>query len=148
VQRLMIILFRLKRRGEAMNVYRRLVETLRREYQATPSSETYNLFEAVRLGQDYIPAPSTPAAASSAPTPHAKTPAAQVVEDIQTLMIGRSNQTPLVGRDRELETLRSLLLEAKSEGRMLALGQRRSSGIPLDTQRRPQCVVLMGEAGI
>jgi DNA-binding SARP family transcriptional activator/tetratricopeptide (TPR) repeat protein len=143
VQRLMIILSRLKRRGEALNVYRRLVETLRREYQTTPSQETHNLFEAVRLGQEHLPSPAIATVTSSTPAPHAKPLSTQVVEDI-----GRNNQTPLVGRDRELAVLRSLLQEARSEGRLQALGQRRSSGIPLDTQRRPQCVVLMGEAGI
>jgi tetratricopeptide (TPR) repeat protein len=47
-----------------------------------------------------------------------------------------------------LEVLRSLLGEIKQNARLQLLGQRRTSGIPLDTQRRPQCVILMGEAGI
>jgi DNA-binding SARP family transcriptional activator/tetratricopeptide (TPR) repeat protein len=144
VQRLMIVLSHLKRRVEALNVYRRLMETLRREYQTTPSPETNNLAEAIRQGQDYLPAPSAPLVAASITSALAKSPVMPTVEDT----IGRSNQTPLVGRDRELATLRVLLQEARSEGRLQALGQRRSSGIPLDTLRRPQCVVLMGETGI
>ena len=41
-----------------------------------------------------------------------------------------------------------MLHEIKQNARLQLLGQRRASGIPLDTQRRPQCALLMGEAGI
>ncbi len=148
VHRLIVVLVRLKRRGEALRVYHRFVETLRLEYAKSPSQETLSLYEAIRLGEDQISVLSTTAFALTASAPLAKAPVALAVEDTRTLLIGRSNQTPLVGRDRELEVLRALLLEAKSESRMQVLSQRRSSGIPLDTQRRPQCVVLLGETGI
>ncbi len=41
-----------------------------------------------------------------------------------------------------------MLHEIKQNARLQLPGQRRVSGIPLDTQRRPQCALLMGEAGI
>lgn len=76
--------------------------------------------------------------------------------------IGRTHQNPLVGRDAEREMLLRLLLDAehsirhyvmrdearlpKQQGSFQAMGA--PMVMPLDTQRRPQCVVLMGEAGI
>ncbi|MBO0780770.1 MAG: tetratricopeptide repeat protein, partial [Ktedonobacteraceae bacterium] len=59
--------------------------------------------------------------------------------------IGRTNQSPLVGRSSELETLQQMLVELEKN---MQVGARRPGALPLDTQRRPQCVVLMGEVGI
>ncbi len=53
-----------------------------------------------------------------------------------------------MGRNRELEALRSMLLGVEQGARTQTGAQRRSTGIPLDTQRHPQCMLLMGEAGI
>ncbi|GAC1350267.1 MAG: hypothetical protein NVSMB27_31150 [Ktedonobacteraceae bacterium] len=64
---------------------------------------------------------------------------------------GRTRQNPLVGRDSELERLRQLLFA--SQHTTIARPHTpsshvKASAIPLDTQRQPQCMVLMGEAGI
>ncbi|TMC22598.1 MAG: hypothetical protein E6J34_05430, partial [Chloroflexi bacterium] len=64
------------------------------------------------------------------------------------MQIGRSHQSPLVGRGFELDVLRTTLREVMQTARMQVVSQRRATGIPLDTQRRPQCTVLLGEAGI
>src|SRR6266487_5356169 len=67
--------------------------------------------------------------------------------------VGRSHRNPLVGRTSELEMLRQLLFvsqrsnQAKFHSQKL-INQQHVSAIPLDTQRRPQCMVLLGEAGI
>ncbi len=67
--------------------------------------------------------------------------------------VGRSHRNPLVGRTSELEMLRQLLFvsqrsnQAKFHSQKL-INQQHVSAIPLDTLRRPQCMVLMGEAGI
>ena len=67
--------------------------------------------------------------------------------ELVALQIGRTHQSPLIGREHELAVLHDLLhsLERYAE---LHVGDRQYAGIPLDTQRYPQCVLLMGEAGI
>jgi len=60
------------------------------------------------------------------------------------LQIGRTHQSPLVGRERELETLHGLLYQIEQ----YAQARHGAPDIPLDTQRAARCVVLMGEAGI
>lgn len=62
------------------------------------------------------------------------------------LQIGRTHQSPLVGRERELETLRRMLYQVERYAQ--ARERYGTPDIPLDTQRAAQCVVLMGEAGI
>ena len=60
--------------------------------------------------------------------------------------IGRSHRNPLVGRTSELEMLRQLLFVPQRGAK--ARLQRNASAIPLDTLRKPQCMVLIGEAGM
>ncbi len=52
VQRLMVILTQSRRRGEALQVYRRCADALQRDYDMRPSGETQALYAAVRLGED------------------------------------------------------------------------------------------------
>ncbi|HCF88278.1 MAG TPA: hypothetical protein DEV72_24095, partial [Ktedonobacter sp.] len=54
--------------------------------------------------------------------------------------IGRSHRNPLVGRTSELEMLRQLLFVPQRGAK--ARLQRNASAIPLDTLRKPQCMVL------
>src|SRR5947209_6072501 len=61
---------------------------------------------------------------------------------------GRSHLHPLVGRDSELETMRQFLFTPAHSTHAKHAGPKTASAIPLDTQRNPQCMVLMGEAGI
>src|SRR6266702_2889974 len=62
--------------------------------------------------------------------------------------IGRSHRNPLVGRSSELEMLRQLLFVPQRGAKAMLTSQKNASAIPLDTLRKPQCMVLMGEAGI
>lgn len=167
VQRLIVVLAKLNRRGEALRAYHRLSDVLQREYKAVPLEETQMLYETIRLGgnlpdsysyQTPKPVPTSPLALSdaavvesdAAPVPTEDEPV--IGEPLspfpRSLSIGRSHQSPLIGRAFELEILNSMLHEIKQNARLQLLGQRRASGIPLDTQRRPQCALLMGEAGI
>src|SRR6266699_5935624 len=50
VQRLMILLTRLDRRGEALNTYRRLATRLERNYESEPLPETREMYEQLRHG--------------------------------------------------------------------------------------------------
>ncbi len=68
--------------------------------------------------------------------------------EASTLQIGRTHQSPLIGRDRELGILRTLLLNAEQYAHMQAADRKKVTGIPLDTQHSAQCVILMGEVGI
>lgn len=147
VQRLMEVLARQKRRGEALRAYQRLVDVLRQEYGTEPSETTHALSEAIRRGQEQLVTLTTP---QTTPVPAHRPLTLPVLpgEDLLPLWTGRTHQRPLVGREREWQTLHDLLSEVKAEARAQAASLRRATGIPLDTQRRPQCVVLMGDAGI
>ncbi|QBD83155.1 tetratricopeptide repeat protein [Ktedonosporobacter rubrisoli] len=169
VQRLMIVLAQLKRRGEALRAYHRLEDILRRDYHAQPSEETRALYEAVRQGDNingllhvWGPGKQTSsgieqlkgkreAVAELRPVPlHQINRTELIVEPAEkiTMPTGRHPQSPLIGREREMEALH-LLLQAIEQGAWTpSIGLRRTGGLPLDTQRRPQCIVLKGEAGI
>lgn len=65
--------------------------------------------------------------------------------------IGRTQQGPLVGREKEMTRLNELLLIAESTRRQRLAGERRSSmlmPLELNAPRLPQCVLLVGEVGI
>jgi len=61
---------------------------------------------------------------------------------------GRSHANPLVGRDAELAALRRLLLAPEQQGSARLATRKQTAAIPLDTQRQPQCMMVMGEAGL
>jgi DNA-binding SARP family transcriptional activator len=160
VQRLIVVLARLKRRGEALRAYHRLADVLYSEYQSVPSVETRALYEAVRQGGTLAgeaitasPSQETLVPVQPATPPQQTTPAGPATEVggsavAAPVQIGRSHQSQLVGREAELAALHALLFDIEQHARLQLVGQRRLSGIPLDTQRRPQCALLMGEAGI
>ncbi|MGB8345625.1 MAG: DUF6788 family protein [Ktedonobacteraceae bacterium] len=52
VQRLMLLLTELDRRGEALNAYGRLAARLQQTYESEPLAETWALYEKLRQGQD------------------------------------------------------------------------------------------------
>ncbi|HEX9133593.1 MAG TPA: DUF6788 family protein, partial [Ktedonobacteraceae bacterium] len=123
-RRLMIALLRSKRRGEAMRVYQRLTTVLRDGYKREPSVETRTVYEAVLRGE--------------------------VTSVQQKVQIGRSNQSPLVGREHELHMLQQLLIFTEEFRPVRSGGQMKTAGIAavtLETQH-PQCMALMGEGGI
>ncbi|HEX4207855.1 MAG TPA: DUF6788 family protein [Ktedonobacteraceae bacterium] len=148
VQRLITILMRLKRRGEALQAYNHLADVLKHEH-ATPALETQNLYGAIIQSQDNIIIPTTEKMTKAANFLVTTQMFAQEIpvpmDDLQMLLIGRGNQTPLVGREREIDVLHQLLHAVKIDKWQQ---ERRTTGIPLDTQRSPQCVVLMGESGL
>ncbi|GHO97004.1 transcriptional activator [Reticulibacter mediterranei] len=157
VQRFIYVFAQQKRRGEALRAYRRLEDFLQREYQLQPSQETRELYEAVQLGKplpDHFIRRNAPGQRTAPPTEATIAPRARGLDvgDVVTppgiQQIGRVHQSPLVGREMELETLRAMLLDVEQSMRLQLATQRRLSGIPLDTQRHPQCTVLLGEAGI
>ncbi|HYA99515.1 MAG TPA: tetratricopeptide repeat protein [Ktedonobacteraceae bacterium] len=68
----------------------------------------------------------------------------------QDLQIGRSNQSPLVGRKHELHLLQQVLIATERSQPASSSGQKSATRSALQTleMQHPQCVVLMGEGGI
>src|SRR5450755_1797439 len=148
VQRLMLRLAILGRRGEALRAYRKLASVLQQEYRIAPLPDTRAIYEKVRGGQ------RVPAEAAGNPSPGTQLAGAEasrtpVRSDAPaTIQIGRSHQSPLVGREQEVALLRDLVVSTEQAAKFKMPGAKKSSMLALDTQRRPQCMLLMGEVGI
>ncbi|HEV2581993.1 MAG TPA: DUF6788 family protein, partial [Ktedonobacteraceae bacterium] len=144
VRRLMELLTLLDRRGEAFQVYHRLVETLRREYESEPLSETTALYRALRQGTYQIPRPVVLAATPAPALPEASQPA-ELSPDTEpspvfprpALQLVRHNQSKLVGRDNELETMQQFLHAIES----LSLEKK-------NRRKTAHFMLLLGESGI
>ncbi len=145
VQRLMLRLGILGRRGEALRAYRKLASVLQQEYNIAPLPDTRAIYEKVRGGQ-------SPTDDSSKTGPRVSLqPASQAAPRTDapaTIQIGRSHQSPLVGRQQELSLLRDLVTTTEQAAKFKLPGAKKTSMLALDTQRRPQCILLMGEVGI
>jgi predicted ATPase/DNA-binding SARP family transcriptional activator len=116
LQRLMILLTQLDRRGEALQVYRQHVSMLQRDYESDPLPETIELYEKLRQG--HIPSLSNTKAAGNTTRVQTK-PVTECVQKPQATLhdafirplfqLGRHNQSPLIGRERELQTLYQIM---------------------------------------
>jgi DNA-binding SARP family transcriptional activator len=149
VQRLIISLAQLDRRGEALRAYHRFATGLQRVFNVAPKPETRALYEAVQQGESQAPLTFSPQPYSSAEVLVGSERETSVMS-VQgfKVQIGRSHQTPLIGRDQELETMDQLLQASERGVRAQLAGRKKATSLPLDTQRRPQCILLVGEAGI
>jgi DNA-binding SARP family transcriptional activator/Tfp pilus assembly protein PilF len=128
VQRLISLLAQQGRRGEALQAYRRLAAMLRQEYGIAPLPETRSLYEAVRRVEKALPAPQ----------------ASEEATTRQIVQIGRSHQSPLVGREQEIGLLRQLITTMQDSARFKLPSQKRMYASSLG----PQNVFLLGEVGI
>ena len=184
VQRLMLLLTRLDRRGEALNTYLRLVARLQRNYDSEPLPETRELYEKLRQGQfSKSPKLFTPAAhgdrevsrleenqlqdtlttsatldALTQPPTHSlpvgeDKPAAPLVVTFAGIgQLGRYNQSPLIGRTRELESMRQILDSIEQASNYLqtpdtGLGTS-AGGLRKADAKNSHLLLLMGETGI
>ena len=149
VQRLIISLAQLDRRGEALRAYQRFASALKREYNVVPLLETRNLYDAVQHGETAISIAlplQNPQRKHVATATDADTPAA--TRQSYKVQIGRSHQNPLIGRDSELATMQQVLIATEQETRASATGRKKDALLFQERQRRPQCILLLGEAGI
>lgn len=170
LQHLMILLTHIERRGEAIQAYRQYVEALKHDYQSEPLPETRTLYETLRQG--YMPAlPNNmlrstaiptrePANSIETTTPSTLTDPRKVFPR-PTFHVNRHNRSPLVGREREYETMRQIMLNVEgqdskreTQGEKRALASR-SSGLsastpitPPGSHRQPHFILLQGEPGI
>jgi len=146
VQRLMVLLATLDRRGEALRAYRKLAVVLQQEYHISPLPDTRGIYEKIRGGKSVGSSLAGADSSSLSSADTARTPAR--LDSPATIQIGRSHQSPLVGREQELSALRELVTTTEQGARIKMPGAKKPSVLSLDTQRRPQCVLLMGEVGI
>ncbi|HLJ33273.1 MAG TPA: DUF6788 family protein [Ktedonobacteraceae bacterium] len=181
VQRLMILLTRLDRRGEALSTYRRLATRLQRNYESEPLPETRELFESLQKGtrgkskglaNKNVPETPTPRtdtlegmAAVSADTTSVsagtnadesatmgRAVARTLPIYVSTSQLGRNNQSPLVGRTNELETIRQILLSIEEMPRDADTVENNAEATKVQSRaperHHPHFILLMGEAGI
>jgi DNA-binding SARP family transcriptional activator len=147
VQRLIILLTQSGRRAEALRIYQRFAALLRQEYKIAPLPETRALYESAQRGEN----PATGARAEislGVLQVDTQAPDTQPVDSRAYLQVGRNNQSPLVGREHELAVLHRHLLATEQARRTKLAGQKKASNLSLDSQRRIQCVILMGDVGI
>jgi DNA-binding SARP family transcriptional activator len=124
VQRLMIALAHMMRRGEAQRLYQRFTDMLQREHATIPSQETLLLYDVLQQGGT-LPVPSTLSQLSQQ----------QQQQSSPSPQIGRAHHTSLVGREQEWT-------------RMQALLQHTEQSPHRSDETYPHIVVLLGEAGI
>ena len=169
LQRLMRLLTKLDRRGEALQVYRQHKEMMRREYESEPLPETRALYESLRKGnvlqdaentvlkeqqqhKEVAPAPSSDNSSRPVLIQH-KIPFARPV-----FQLGRHNQSPLVGRSHEQYVMQQLLysieaaspltsLETASVTPLLSPLKSPTSTAPISTQQA-HFLLLTGDSGI
>lgn len=179
IRRLMVLLTQLDRRGEAIRAYQQLATILKRDYEADPLPETTELYKALRQGQIQAsrslsgPLPGiSPVsiekenetrhqtqsaekqsdAADSTPKGNNQSPLALPHNAPRPpLSLGRQNQSPLIGRERELETMYQALLAidklaSRPADKEKKKGEAREQAAPLANPAR--FVILMGETGI
>ena len=171
VRRMMLLLTRLDRRGEALNVYHRLVSNLQCEYESDPLPETYELYEALRQGYVEDSHPVAPGPVSNLATPIAcetpqqrpVLPGSELLQHMGRLFtrpifrLERQHLSPLVGRDQELMIVRGHLIAVEDASREEAHKGTTGECVTLveqnagDLQRRQKktpFILLSGEAGI
>ncbi|GHO50280.1 DUF6788 family protein [Ktedonospora formicarum] len=134
LQRLMLLLTHLDRRGEALQVYNAHVTLLEREYEGEPLPETTELYDALRQGHiPALPAIKTgqPALANafSAPQLSPRLPLIEQREEVgspqptlheavatsilhftrPSFHLSRHSRSPLIGRSNELNLMRRVM---------------------------------------
>ena len=177
VRRLMILLTQLDRRGEAIRAYERLATILKRDYESEPLPETVELYKALRQGQIQVATPLSSPLPGGQPV-HAQSNGVHTPGNLSfatdqengsfnlperkitvplaawqplprpVLPPGRQNQRPMVGRERELECIRDILLAIHAYSPQESSRESRPSGKPEPRPRLAHFVMIMGETGI
>ncbi|GHO69650.1 hypothetical protein KSC_085420 [Ktedonobacter sp. SOSP1-52] len=149
VQRIMKLLVHLDRRGEALRAYKHLAQVLRQEYNIVPLPDTRQLYEDLKRGNKSVATEVRGSAIGVAEqVASAQATRTSGTESSPAIQIGRAHQSPLIGREKELAILREMVETTEHAARFKLTVQKRTIASTLDTPRRPQCGVLMGEVGI
>jgi predicted ATPase len=101
------------------------------------------------IGKNLPPGVQVPPSLIS-PSTKANSAKRQVSGLQQELQIGRANQSPMVGRERELQMLQQVLSATERYVPASSSGQQHvmQSAVQALEAQHPQCLVLMGEGGI
>lgn len=167
VRRLMVLLTQMDRRGEAIRAYQRLADILKSEYESEPLAETVQLYKELRQGQGQVHQADKRAVSSqgrsgteSSARPQAPVqveahqPSHQIeaqevgISPLLSPRLGRRNQSPLIGRENELETMRQVLLAIDSISPQAAAEARKRTGAPVRGPKLVHFAMVMGETGI
>ncbi|MBV9689393.1 MAG: AAA family ATPase [Ktedonobacteraceae bacterium] len=117
LQRLMILLTHLDRRAEAIQMYRQHVETLQRDYESEPLAETRQLYQALCQGD----VPDLPISKANSNILCEQTHTAHIRPTSSTsttpqflftrpiFQLSRHNQSTLVGRSMEMDTIHQIM---------------------------------------
>ncbi|MBO0790397.1 MAG: tetratricopeptide repeat protein [Ktedonobacteraceae bacterium] len=161
LQRLMLLLTRLDRRGEALKVYQQHRTMLKRDYESEPLPETIKLYDELRRGHVpaspalhtlVAPAEPGPNRSPDAPDP-AMAPQPSFSFTRPIFQIGRQNQSPLIGRDQEMAIMRQILHSIEADASS-DLEERAVADPPLQLvttslhPKRTHMLLLKGESGI
>lgn len=163
VQHLMMLLTQRDRRGEALQVYRQHQTMLQRDYEGEPLPETSELYEKLRKG--HIPTLySQPSDNPTEEPPSLIEEPSRKTEPFFTrpaFQRGRHNQSPLIGRERELKTLNQIMYsleELTNVSATLSHGQKQPDSslkqhqsfktASISRSRYPHFILLRGEPGI
>lgn len=147
-QRLMALLAQMGRRSEAVAVYQRLAASLHKEFKITPLAETRTLFDAVLSG-DEVPRPRTQLYQVSMQAE--LSPLSSRPINPEHMHIGRTHQSPLVGREEEMERLHNVLHITEQTRKLKLTGQKKPTvfaPLSMDTARHAQFQILMGDVGL
>ena len=144
VQRLMRLLASLGRRAEAIRIYKSLVSVLQKEYNIAPLPDTRRLYEMLRSGNKDALLSLDPVSTQQPTEDEASTR----VTRPEAVRIGREHQSPLVGREEELAALSSMITEIENANRFKLTVQKRTVVSALDTPKRAQTALVLGEVGI
>lgn len=154
LQRLMVLLTQLDRRGEALQVYRQHTTLLERDYESEPLPETRTLYEMLRQG--YLPTPhihKTPTPTQREQESVSLSPTSNGEETISlplpTFQLSRHNQSPLVGRSRERTIMQQALLAIEKIPHDAPTPPKEQvQGEYTPTPKQPHLLLLQGEPGI
>jgi len=150
VLRLMLALTQLHRRNEALQLYQRLVTTLKTHHGADPLPETTRIFEAVQTGDITTVMENMPFSPKLSQPP---TVNVQLHETVQIAHhtqphIGRSHQSPFVGRTEELTIMRSILHTTERVGEHTDITVPTIPSLPFGGANNSPLLLLKGETGI
>ncbi len=148
VQRLMVSLTQLDRRGEALQAYSRFSSALKRLYNIAPLAETRQLHQAIQNGNMPVLATHNGSNQVEEMRNAGTGDNIQHSRPVNRTPIGRIHQNLLIGRDFEIGALRQILTNTEQNMHASASSRKKFSILQSDYGHQPQCAVLVGEAGI
>lgn len=147
-QRMIALLAQMGRRNEAIATYQRLSEALQAEFEIAPLPETRVLFDAALSG---APLPRLRNQIRLASTSQSELSSLTRATPPEHMNIGRTPQSPLVGREEEMASLHQMLQRTEQARKLRLTGQKKPSvfaPLSMDNPRRAQFGMLLGDVGI